>query len=263
MKHGDLGIIESTKVAIFMNFSIFRYFALLYLYKMKAKKMQTEVKNFYEKIDLEQFIKGKSYLLLNEQAILFWHEKEKSYVVGKINPQKRYTAEDYSQLPENAPYQLINYHLVYMPSPFNTHQRVSKKLVFFIETFLYTHQIGELFYAPADVYFDNGNVYQPDIFYVSEQRKSIVTDKYTYGAPDFIVEILSESTAHQDYNEKMKVYGKYEVFEYWIVDILSKTIEVYHHENGEMKLAQKAGKQDKINSLTISGLAINVNEIFS
>lgn len=226
--------------------------------------MQANTKNFYEKVDLEQLIKGKNYLLLNEQAILFWHDKEASYVVGKIDPHKRYTAEDYMQLPENAPYQLINHHLIYMPSPFNTHQEISGEIHFLIKTHLKKSQLkGKLFYAPADVHFDDGNVYQPDIFYVSEQRKSIVTDKYTYGAPDLVVEILSESTLHQDYNEKMKVYGKNNVVEYWIVDIEKAKIEVYYNANGEMKLAQTAEKSDKIQSKAIAGFELSLIEIFN
>ena len=226
--------------------------------------MQTSTKNFYEKIDLERLLKGKSYLLLNEQSILFWHEKEESYVVGKIEQDKRYTAADYAQLPENAPYQLINYHLVYMPAPFNVHQEVSGEINFLIKTHLKKQHLGgKLFYAPADVHFDEGNIYQPDIFYVSEERKSIVTNKYTYGAPDFIVEILSESTANQDYEEKMKVYGKFSVLEYWIVDIEKAKIEVYYNVNGEMKLAQKAEKQDKILSKAIAGFELNLTDIFN
>jgi len=226
--------------------------------------MAVKTEKFYEKVDLEKLIKGKNYLLLDERSILFWHEKEKSYVVGKIDPQKRYTVADYAQLPENAPYQLINYQLIYMPSPFNKHQRVSKKLVFFIETYLYNHRFGgELLFAPADVHFDEGNVYQPDIFFVSEERKSIVTDKYTYGAPDLVIEILSESTQHQDYEEKMKVYGKYSVVEYWIVDVEKASMEVYYNENREMKLVQKAEKGAQIQCKVIKGFILNTSEIFN
>ncbi len=226
--------------------------------------MEVSTSKFYEKVDLEKLIKGKNYLLLDERSILFWHEKEKSYVVGKIDPQKRYTVADYAQLPENAPYQLINYQLIYMPSPFNTHQEVSGEIYFLIKTYLKNLKLGgKLFYAPADVHFDEGNVYQPDIFFVSEERKSIVTDKYTYGAPDLVIEILSESTQHQDYEEKMKVYGKYSVVEYWIVDVEKASIEVYYNENGEMKLVQKAEKGAQIQCKVIKGLVVDTSTIFS
>lgn len=225
--------------------------------------MEVSTKKFYEKVDLEKLIKGKTYLLLGEQAILFWHEKEQSYVVGNIDPQKHYTQADYEQLPENAPYQLINYHLVYMPSPFNKHQEVSGELHFLIKAYLKSSQLGgRLLYAPADVYFDEGNVYQPDLFFVSERRKHIVTDKYTYGAPDLVIEILSESTMHQDYEEKMKVYAKYGVVEYWIVNVEKASIEVYHNENGVMHLDRQVEKGNPIQSKVIQGLVINTAEIF-
>jgi Uma2 family endonuclease len=224
--------------------------------------MEVSTKKFYEKVDLEKLIKGKNYLLLGEQAILFWHEKEQSYVVGKIDPKKRYTQADYEQLPENAPYQLINYQLIYMPSPFNKHQEVSFMLIIALGNYILKNHLGKLFHAPADVYFDEGNVYQPDLFFVSEQRKHIVTDKYTYGAPDLVIEILSESTMHQDYEEKMKVYGKHGVVEYWIVNVEKASIEVYHNENGVMHLAQKVEKGHSIHSKVIEGLAINTGEIF-
>ena len=47
------------------------------------------------------------------------------------------------------------------------------------------------------------------------------------GVPRFIMEVLSDATEQYDRNEKMELYKKVEVAEYWIVDWRKKQIEIY------------------------------------
>lgn len=47
------------------------------------------------------------------------------------------------------------------------------------------------------------------------------------GVPRFIMEVLSDSTEEYDRNEKMELYKKVEVAEYWLVDWLKKQVEIY------------------------------------
>jgi len=56
-------------------------------------------------------------------------------------------------------------------------------------------------------------------------------------APQFVLEVLSPSTAKYDKTEKKEIYRSEEVPEYWIIDIKNRTIETYDldYENGEPK----------------------------
>lgn len=47
------------------------------------------------------------------------------------------------------------------------------------------------------------------------------------GVPRFIMEVLSDATEQYDRTEKMELYKKVEVAEYWLVDWRKKKIEIY------------------------------------
>ena len=47
------------------------------------------------------------------------------------------------------------------------------------------------------------------------------------GIPRFVMEVLSDSTEEYDRNEKMHIYCKVGVSEYWIVDWRRKQVEIY------------------------------------
>ena len=115
-----------------------------------------------------------------------------------VEDKKKYTVDDYMMLEEGAPFQLINYELIMSPSPIPLHQQILFALSEIIV--LYNIEIGRKgrwIYAPMDVKLDEGNVLQPDILYISEGRKTeIITGQRVEGAPDFIIEILSPSTAY-------------------------------------------------------------------
>jgi Uma2 family endonuclease len=56
---------------------------------------------------------------------------------------------------------------------------------------------------------------------------SKLDDAGCLGTPDLIVEVLSESTAKKDYNEKFNLYEENGVKEYWIADPANKSIEIF------------------------------------
>jgi len=198
--------------------------------------------------------------LINGQ-LLFFNEELGGWILTQIQPDERYTAQDYMNLPENTPFELINGKLIHMPSPFDIHQDISMKLSITLGSYIMENNLGKLFAAPLDVHLDDKNVVQPDLLYVSISRKVII-DKWIMGAPDFIVEIHSESTAKRDSEEKKVLYGKYEVVEYWIVKPTDQQIEVYYNEYKEMQLQQTANVGDTIISKAIEGFNLDTSRIF-
>jgi Uma2 family endonuclease len=59
-----------------------------------------------------------------------------------------------------------------------------------------------------------------------------MTNKGYEGTPEFIAEVVSKSTAGNDYFVKSKMYMEFGVKEYWIVDIYSNNIHVYVLKGG-------------------------------
>ncbi|MDE7184715.1 MAG: Uma2 family endonuclease [Lachnospiraceae bacterium] len=47
------------------------------------------------------------------------------------------------------------------------------------------------------------------------------------GVPRFVMEVLSDATEQYDRNEKMELYKKVEVAEYWIVDWRKRQVEIF------------------------------------
>lgn len=53
------------------------------------------------------------------------------------------------------------------------------------------------------------------------------------GIPRFVMEVVSEATELYDRNEKMEIYCKVGVSEYWIVDWRKKQVEIYLFDGKE------------------------------
>ncbi len=147
-----------------------------------------------------------------------------------IQAPPRTILEVFESLPEGTLAQIINNRLIMSPAPHSAHQRVSKTIFRQLDQFVEGKKLGEVFYAPVDVYIDKENVYEPDIFFIAAERLSIVQNN-VYGAPDLIVEILSPGSEKLDKIEKKEVYERCGVKEYWIVHPATKKVIGYKQTN--------------------------------
>ncbi len=139
------------------------------------------------------------------------------------------TVEDYYGIPEGWPRtELIDGEFIMPPAPSLRHQRICRELKFLIHSYLKQNPIGEIFFAPCDVILSQFSVLQPDLVFLLKEHADILTAKAVEGAPDLVVEILSESTGHLDRGAKMQVYVAAGVREYWIIDPEQDTVEVFH-----------------------------------
>ncbi|HEY4198663.1 MAG TPA: Uma2 family endonuclease [Mucilaginibacter sp.] len=177
---------------------------------------------------------------------------------------KKYTIEDYMMLDEGAPFQLINYDLIMSPSPTPVHQVISLRITNLIFNYLESkNDRGFLVAAPMDVKFDDGNVLQPDILFISEKRKSELIKDRIEGAPDLIIEILSPSNAYYDLRQKKDIYQKYGVKEYIIIDPIALNAELHVLQSGTFQLHQKAEKAEQLKSVLLPGPSIDLAKIFA
>jgi Uma2 family endonuclease len=142
--------------------------------------------------------------------------------------------EAFELMPEGTLCQLINDTLVMSPAPNTPHARTERKIFSQLNHYAEDCKLGEVFFAPVDVYLNNKNVYQPDIFYISNEKKEIIKNRGIFGAPDLIIEILSEDRNY-DLRSKKTVYEKSGVKEYWVVDPETKWAEGFVLENNQFK----------------------------
>jgi Uma2 family endonuclease len=160
--------------------------------------------------------------------------------------------EVFEGLPEGTLCQLINNNIVMSPSPKPKHQQLLKKLFLQLHKFVEEKKLGEVLFAPLDIYLDEENVFQPDILFISNENLDIIQEKIK-GMPDLIIEILSPRTEKYDREDKKKMYEKHGLKEYWIVDPVSKVASGYQlRKNKFQALPESKGQvQSSLLQITI------------
>ena len=154
------------------------------------------------------------------------------------------------------------------PAPSLEHQRVSRRLERAIEDALEEGKRKsrggecEMFHAPLDVFLSEINVYQPDVIFISNQRRSILTEHGLEGAPDLAVEVLSPGTARFDKGSKRKVYARTGVKELWLVDVEAKLIHVYQLTKDAETPAATYDEKSVFTSPLLPGLRLKAALIF-
>lgn len=120
------------------------------------------------------------------------------------------------------------------------------------------------FVAPFDVVLrDEEKIHkvQPDLTVICD-KKGLGEKNYT-GVPTLVVEVLSSSTASNDFIKKMGLYMKVGVMEYWIISPKNSTVEVFLlKENGTYSEPTIYSKDDTVKSNVFEDLEIKLNDIF-
>ena len=145
-----------------------------------------------------------------------------------------WTYEDYVRHGRGESFESIDGERFVNPQPTVWHQMASRNLARRLLRYLERQNVGELLHPPVDVIFADDTVLQPDIAVVLEEHRSRIQKAGLFGAPDFIVEFLSPSTASRDRREKRAVYARHGVREYWLADPERQRIEIFVLESGSL-----------------------------
>lgn len=178
-------------------------------------------------------------------------------------PEKdRYTYEDYRQLPEGAPYELIRGRLAMSPAPTPRHQLVQANLFFELSRVVRDQDEGHVLSAPLDVRLSDTTVLQPDLVFIETDRTDLIGDQAIEGAPDLVVEILSPASAHRDLTEKKRLYETHGVREYWVVDPDSETVEIFENSENGFLQAARAVEDGTVSSTAIDDFTVSLPALF-
>ena len=173
------------------------------------------------------------------------------------------TYRDYMAWPDDGRrYELFEGELYMVPSPSVKHQRISRKLMLLLAQFVDEYQLGEIFDAPLDVVFAEATFVQPDILFISHQRRGIIGEQNISGAPDLVVEILSPSTEERDRGIKSQLYCRYGVQEYWLVDPEERTVEVLALSPEGYEVLGWYSGDEVVSSQVLAGFQFPAEEIF-
>lgn len=152
---------------------------------------------------------------------------------------ERHTYADYLSWPEDVRYELIDGRAYLMaPAPSLEHQDVAGEIYRQLSNTLEGKPCRP-FIAPVDVRLPKANeldeqidtVVQPDVLVVCDESK--LDRRGVRGAPDFVVEVLSSSTASHDHVLKRRVYERAGVREYWLVHPIDRMVTIYRLLDGE------------------------------
>jgi Uma2 family endonuclease len=173
--------------------------------------------------------------------------------------------DDYLQLPDDGKrHEIIDGDHYVTPAPRTKHQSASNNTATAITVFGKQHKLGSVFTAPCDVILSDEDIVQPDIVFICVARANIITEENIQGAPDLVIEILSESTCKRDEVIQRKLYERFGVQEYWIIDPELETVKIFtRSQQGfgrPVELSKEAG--DTLTTELLVGFKLPLTEIF-
>jgi len=187
--------------------------------------------------------------------------KDKNKKPDDLVREQPVTYGDYAKLPdEGIRYEINDGHLEAMtPGPNAVHQIVVQQIEYrMLQTCARDFVVLS---APIDLILAETDVRQPDLVMIRRDRLSIVTKRGIEGPPDLVAEVLSPYSAKRDRQQKLHVYAKFLIPEYWIVDINNELLEQYLLSGQQYHLAEVYRENEKVYSGQLSCISFTMREI--
>jgi len=179
----------------------------------------------------------------------------------------RFTYEDHCLYPDDTKrHEIIDGNEYVAPAPNTFHQRIIMRLSAQMHNHAQENDLGEVFTSPIDLIFSDTDVVQPDVLFVAKERAAIVEHHGLTDAPDLVVEVLSESNRRHDEIRKRRLYERYGVREYWIVDPALEQVKVYRRSDGGGFGEKTEHSREHGGTLApplLPGLVVSLEELFA
>ncbi len=182
-------------------------------------------------------------------------------VKTRLKDEQKRRRHFYEIVEENKKMEFINGEVVFHSPVKLQHNRAIGLMYKLLETFVTKHKLGFVGIEKTMVSLTR-NDYAPDVcFFGNEKAKDFTGKQMKFPAPDFVIEVLSASTAKSDRETKFQDYAAHGVGEYWIIDAEMRTIEQYFLQNEQYELLLKA-KDGAIESVVLPKFKIPIRAIF-
>lgn len=178
--------------------------------------------------------------------------------------QGEWSEQDYFALETDNFVEFDNGYLEFLPMPTLVHQRIMLFLYRLLHTFVEAKALGEVLTAPLPIRLWNKKYREPDIIFLSGERRISTEDKYPTGA-DLVVEIVSEGKEdrERDLETKREEYALAGIAEYWIVDPKKKRIWVLMLEGDEYAVHGQFKEEERATSVLLAGFGVKVTAVFA
>ena len=172
---------------------------------------------------------------------------------------------EYLALPDDGMrYEVLEGELIKSPAPGRRHQRVSGNIHSALDRWRESNAPeGEVLAAPFDVVLAEDTIVQPDLIYVRPERRALYVDERLHGAPDLAVEIFHSRGASRDRVAKLQLYARYQIPEYWLVDLDARTLTIMTHTGTGYAVFAGGSGDTPLESKHLEGLRIVPSRIFT
>ncbi len=157
--------------------------------------------------------------------------------------------------------EIIDGELIVSPAPRLRHQRVSLRLSVALANHITASGGGEVFSAPVDVVLSDTNVVEPDILFVADEQREIMTELNVQGAPALLIEVLSDPRI--DRVQKRDLYARFGVAEYWVVDPDADRVEVYRLHGDSYSKPEILEPGETLTYDRLPGMGIDLTQLFA
>lgn len=168
----------------------------------------------------------------------------------------------YDEITPDMKAEFINGEVIMHSPALARHTAARQRLENLLANFVAVHGLGIVHDEKTLCVFPR-NDYEPDVVFFGPAKATEITpDTMRFPPPDFVCEVLSESTEQRDRGVKYEDYQAHGVAEYWIVDPVAESVEQYvAGKSGAYELRQKSGTGE-IASAVIQGFRIPVRALF-
>lgn len=192
--------------------------------------------------------------------------------LAQLDLTKQYSYAEYLSWQFAERIELLKGFIKKMAAPTPYHQEVSMELATYFKNYLVRKgRVCKIFAAPFDVRFYNYaksavadkdiyTVVQPDLCVICDKSK--IDNKGCLGAPDLIIEILSESNARTDLKDKYELYQENGVKEYWIVFPVEKMVQKFLLADQKYQMEGMYLSDEKICPTLFPDLEIDLEKVF-
>lgn len=179
---------------------------------------------------------------------------------------KTYNLEEFWDLPEppdHSKIELIAGILYLTPPPDYIHSKTVSKLNRLLSEYLIkSGDKGTLFVPRAAIWTSANTHLEPDLFYVSAETKEELDPKH-FTTADLVIEVISPESAIYDRNTKADTYAALGIKELWLVNEAFEMLEIRHPTPSGSGVGKVYSKGDKLRSVVLSHLELDVGRVFS
>jgi Uma2 family endonuclease len=182
-------------------------------------------------------------------------------------PQGQWTYREYLALPDDGKrYEVIGGVLYVAPAPAPRHQRRVLNVAATLRGYVRAHDLGQVFIAPIDLLLPGAAPVQPDVLFIARDNPAVIDEEHNIeGVPDLVVEVASPSTARYDRREKLDLYARAGVPEYWIAESAEVTVEllVLDRASGAYRSLGVFRRSSTLPTTVLPGLPFTVGELLA